>query len=74
MDKFENALQNLEDLETPYDPIIAKVNILNNIGDKAYNITTETLSMHDNKTYANSSNEIKRKWIKVEDLRAHLNR
>ena len=61
MDKFENALQDLEDLETPYDPIMAKINFLNNIEDEAYKITTATLIMDDNETYANCLNEIRRK-------------
>ena len=52
MDKFENDLQDLEDLETPCYPIMAKLNILNNIEDEANKITTEILSMDNNKTYA----------------------
>ena len=28
MDKFENALQDLDDLETTYDPMMAKINFL----------------------------------------------
>ena len=58
MDKFENALQDLEDLKTPYDPFMAKINFLSNIEDEAYKITTERLSMGDNKTYVNYLNEI----------------
>ena len=73
MDKFENALFNLEDLETPYDPIMATNNFLNNIEDEVYKITIETLGMDDYKTHANYLNKISRKSIKVEDLRAHLN-
>ena len=38
MDKFENVLQDLEDLETPYDPIMAKINFLNNIEDEAHKL------------------------------------
>ena len=34
MDKFQNALQDLEDLETPYDPIMVKIHFLNNIEDE----------------------------------------
>ena len=61
MDKFENALKDLEDLETPYDPIMAKINFLNNIKDEAYKITKEALGMDDNRTYVSYLNEIRRK-------------
>ena len=60
MDKVENALQDQEDLETPYDSIMAKINFLNNIEDGSHTITKETLSMDNKRTYANCLNEIRR--------------
>ena len=69
MDKFENALHGIEDLKTPYKPMMAKINLLNNIEDKACKITKEILSMDDFKTHANCLNEIRRKSIKVEEVR-----
>ena len=57
MYKFENALQDLEDLETHYDSIMAKIN-LENMEVEAYKITTKMLSMDSNKSYANCLNEI----------------
>ena len=69
MNKFKNVLQDLDDLETPYDPMMAKIDFFNNIEDEAYKVTKETLSMDDSKTYANCLNKIRRKSIKVEEVR-----
>ena len=71
IDKFETALQDLEDIQTPYDPIMAKIDLLNNITYEAQKITSKTISMNDNKNYANCLNEIRRQSFEVEDERAH---
>ena len=72
--KFFAVGSPLEDLETPYDPIMYKINFFNNIEDEAYKITIELLSKDDNKIYKYCLNEIRKKFKEVEDLRARLNR
>ena len=52
MNKFENVLQDFKDLDTPYDPRMAKISFLANIEDGVHKITKEILSMDDSRTYA----------------------
>ena len=74
MDKFEGVLQDLDDFGTPYDQRMAKINSLSNIEDDAYQITKETLSMNDDKTYVDALNEVRRKSIDVEENKSKMNR
>ena len=54
----ENTLQDLEDLETPNDPTMAKIK------NKAY-----TLSMDDSKIYANCLNESEENQLRQKSLK-----
>ena len=69
MDKFETALQDLDDLETLDSLIMTESNVSNNIEDETYKITKEIFSMDDSKTYINCLNEIRTKLIEVEEVR-----
>ena len=69
MEKFENALQELEEMDKPYDSSLAKINFLANIEDDEYVNVKENLEMDDNKGYHEALNEIRRKSIAVEEKR-----
>ena len=69
LEKFESALQDLEEVGKPYDMAMAKINFLNNIQDEDYKIVKESLEMDDSKTYHECLVEIRRKSISVENTR-----
>ena len=73
MDKFEGTLQDLKDVEKPYDDSMAKINFLSNIEDPEYNITKDTLEMDGTKDYNDALIEIRRRSITVEKLRNKFN-
>jgi len=74
MEKFENALQELEEMDKPYDSSLAKINFLANIEDDEYVNVKENLEMDDNKGYHEALNEIRRKSIAVEEKRKGMTR
>ena len=61
INKFENDLQDLDNMETPYDHIMYMISFLNNIEDKVCKIINKALSMKYSKNYANCLPEISRK-------------
>jgi len=69
MEKFETALQDLEEIGKPYDQTMAKINFLTNVQDDEYKIVKENLEMNDDKTYHDCLIEIRRKSISIENER-----
>lgn len=74
MEKFENALQDLEAMGQPYNMRMAKINFLNNIADDAYSVVKDNLEMNPEKTYHDALVEIRRKSISVESARGNSTR
>jgi len=74
MEKFENALQDLEAMGQPYNMTMAKINFLNNIADDAYAVVKDNLEMNSQKTYHDALVEIRRKSISVESARGNSTR
>ena len=66
LEKFETALQDLEEIDKPYDLAMAKIHFLTNIKDDEYKIVKENLEMDEQKTYHDCLVEIRRKSISVE--------
>jgi len=69
LEKFETALQDLDEIGKPYDSAMAKIHFLTNIQDDDYKIVKETLEMDDSKSYHDCLVEIRRKSIAVEGER-----
>ena len=74
MEKFENALQDLDAMGQPYNMRMAKINFLNNIADDAYSVVKDNLEMNPEKTYHDALVEIRRKSISVESARGNSTR
>ena len=72
MEKFEGALQELIDIERPYDHGMAKINFLTNIEDPDYRITKETLEMDDSKSYNDCLIEIRRRSILIDKAKKNV--
>jgi len=66
LDKFETALQDLEEIDKPYDLAMVKIHFLTNIKDNEYKIVKENLEMNQSKTYNDCLVKIRRKSISVE--------
>ena len=70
--KFENALLDLDNLETPYVPMMAKINFWSKIEDKLYKIIKKTLGLDDYNTYIGILMKSEKKMIKVEEVREKI--
>jgi len=71
MEKFENALQDLDQIGQSYNLKMAKINFLNNITDDAYLVVKDSLEMDSDKSYHDALIEIRRKSISVEANRSN---
>jgi len=71
MEKFENTLQDLDQIGQPYNLKTAKINFLNNITDDTYLVVKDSLEMDSKKSYHNALIEIRRKSISVEAKRSN---
>ena len=69
MEKFEQAMQELNRIGKPYDATMAKINFLSNIQDPEYKIVKETLEMDSTRGYDECVIEIRKKSIVVESSR-----
>ena len=69
LEKFEQAIQDMKSVGTPYDAKMAKINLLNNITDDQYSNVVENLRMNSTITYQDSLLAIRRKSITVESNR-----
>ena len=61
LEKFQQALLDLDILGQPYSTKLAKVNLLNNIQDDEYKVVVETLRMDDSKSYLDVLQAVRRK-------------
>ena len=62
MENFENILQELEEMDKPYDLSLAKIKFLANIKHDKYKNVKENLDMDDSKGYHETLNEIRMKF------------
>ena len=69
LEKFEQAIQDMKSVGTPYDAKMAKINLLNDITDDQYINVVENLRMNSTITYQDSLLAIRRKSITVESTR-----
>ena len=74
LEKFENALQDLESISRPYNVSMAKINFLNNILDDAYVVVKDTLEMDTSKTYYDVLVKKRCKSISVEAKKSRSER
>ena len=74
LERYQQAVLDLENVGEPCGEKMAKLHLLNNIIDKDYEITVENLRMNDTKTYSDVLQEIRRKSILVESTRRNSNR
>ena len=69
LERFQQAILDLDSLGQPYNPKMAKINWLNNVMDNEYSIVVETLRMDNDATYHDVLQAIKSKSITVDASR-----
>ena len=73
LEKFQQALLDLDLLGQPYSTKLAKVNLLNNIQDDEYKVVVETLRMDESKSYLDALQAVRRKSTLIELARKKNN-